>query len=292
MKHYHFALLFSLSLLWACSGDPQKKSASATAEAFLSALYDGDFEQAKKYCTPESQKTIGLLEGLAEMGGGMTEEDKKDFEIVREEESGNYATVYFTEDDQPDEETLKLKKTSGKWEVMFTKSALGAGSEDPEVNEELEEGLEEIGEGMVDVVTAIGKGIKEGVENMEDELREDGFDVESDFDLEMTPGHKYRKFREGKNAEEIAEAFLTAMNYNDEVTALRYASEQTADLLKMSMNGGSKYDNFQILDTELDGDYAKVSYTLPSEGVGTTHTLKLRKDSYGNWEVLMTKDDQ
>ncbi len=286
-----FASLLVLSacllLLVGCN-DPQKTSPRATADVFLAELQQGNYESAKVYCTPESADKLDLFESFSSMGANPFSET---YTILREEADGNYARVFYTQGDGP-EKMIRLRNTTGKWEVMATKNDLAAGDNDAEMDIDLgEDELKEIGKGIGEVAKGVGEGLKKGMEEFGEEMQDLSEDMEDSFELRETPGHKYREYREDKTPEEIAAAFLTALSYNDEKGAKRYASKQTANLLSMNLSNGSKYDDFELQRTQLDGEYAKVFYTLPATE-DEERVLKMRKDSYGNWEVLMTKDDQ
>ena len=92
------------------------KSATETAEGFLMAWSFGDFDKAKRYASESTASVIELQKGMsAGKKGG-------DFKVLRTEDLGEYANVYYREGDEDVEKVLKLGKDgNGNWEVIMTK---------------------------------------------------------------------------------------------------------------------------------------------------------------------------
>lgn len=98
------------------------KSVKEIAEAFLKAYAYSDFEKAKQYASKESASALDMQSGL----GNLSSDEKKlstKFNIVRVEEDGDYASVYYKDPKVDGEKELKLGKDKhGNWQVIMTKS--------------------------------------------------------------------------------------------------------------------------------------------------------------------------
>lgn len=272
-----FGLLFALFLA-ACSGNPQKAGPKPTAEAFLMAMNNGDYDRAKEYCTPDSRDKLDWMSSFSKLGANPNAEP---FKIVREELSGDYARVYYTQGDDK-EKLLKLRNTTGKWEVIASKT---------DISEEESEGMESFGDMADESADNFNKSMEDFSKSLEDlgEELENGFDMDEDEDDEDL-ALKYKSLREGKSPAEIASGFLTALKYNDYDGAKKYASSRTADVLDMKsgLSDDKNFGEFEIGKTVEEGEYATVHYT---DEEGKDKTVKLGVDKEGNWEVIMTKSD-
>ncbi len=282
--------MLCLLLVFSCTSNPQKKGPDATASAFLDALRDDDYEKAKTFCTPSTAKKLNMFKtftsiGFNPYGGPHT--------IVRTDESGDYARVYYTLGDDEEEKLLKLRNTEGKWEVIASKTDLSASDEKDnnsgldfgDLNEDLDDladeisgGLKNLGDSLDSLVTSIGDG----------DININKGDEEDDG---IPTGEKYLEFRKGKDVRATATAFLNALKYSDYDNAKKYASKSTAGVLEMQFNTGkSNVKDFSIIDVIEDGEYRRVIYM--EEGLKSGgKELKLGPDSEGNWEVIMTKSD-
>lgn len=259
-----FMLLLSAGVfaLNAC-GDPQKKGPQETAEAFLNALQNGDYETAKTFCTPGTKNSLDAFQTFSGLGANPF---SGDYQILNEEISGEYALISYTTgdpDDEGDEKFIRLRKTTGKWEVMASKTDMTVGKKKEDIFN-LDLG---------------------GSDEEDDESSEDDGD----------PADVYRAAREGKSVEEVADAFLTAMMFTDYEEAYKYSSRQTKKALKLvksvrSLSSeGIDMQDFKIVRVEEKGKYAKVYYT--EKGSDDEQILKMSKDKHGNWQSIMDKSD-
>ncbi|MFN8394431.1 MAG: DUF4878 domain-containing protein [Bacteroidia bacterium] len=179
------------------------------------------------------------------------------FEIKDVKEDGEYATVTY---DQGKEEgkLLQLRRDDGKWVVVMSKNDLG--------------------------------GKKE--ENS-DNIFEDKGD-KSDEDS-ISPADKYKSYRDGKTAKEVAESFMKALEFGDYDAAMRYGSKSTNEMLDMqksmqALDSDKKKEKEKtIVRVEEEGEFAKAYYK--EKGSKDEKVLKLGKDDNGNWEVIMTKSE-
>lgn len=276
------ALFIFALLIAACGSNPQKAGPSPTAEAFLSALQAGDYEEAKEYCSPESRDKLDMMASLSSLGANP---NAKDFKIEREELSGDYARVYYTQEDSR-EKMLKLRNTTGKWEVIASKTDLSAEEEEASPVDEFGD---EFAEGMEEGLEQFSASLDSSMEKISESFEGIGNGSDGEEESEDT-GLKYMEVRKGKSPEQIAEGFLTALKYSDYEGAKKYSSARTADVLDMKsgLAGDEKFGEFEMGSTKLEGEYASVGYL---DSKGRKQKIKLGKDSQGNWEVIMTKSD-
>ena len=106
-------------------------SPESVAKNFTQAIYDGNFEEAKEYCTPETREKIGMIEQMCE---GKTDEmkaakTKVEVASSKIEESGDKAKVILnvknrlnlmtgTIEENTKQETVNLIKDEDKWRVI------------------------------------------------------------------------------------------------------------------------------------------------------------------------------
>lgn len=179
------------------------------------------------------------------------------FEIKDVKEDGTYATVTY---DQGNEQgkLLQLRQDDGKWVVVMSKTDMG------------------------------------GKKESEPEPIFDDKKDESDEDS-IAPADKYRSYRDGKTAKEVAEAFVKALEYGDYDAAMRYGSKSTNEMLDMqksmkALDSDKKEEKPKtIVRVEEEGEFAKAYYK--EKGSKEEKVLKLGKDDNGNWEVIMTKSE-
>ena len=118
--------LLSLSmvilLLMGCSGNSPEKS----AEKFLNAFNEKNYEEARKYATPETIKLVDLMENLSKMSASADSVSHPKIEVLESKIEGDSAMVTFREKGSDETEELKLKKIDGKWLVHITKSDITA----------------------------------------------------------------------------------------------------------------------------------------------------------------------
>ena len=107
----------------ACGGGAS--SPEATAESFLNALQNADFEGAKKYATTSSAEMLDMMASMSAMGGDDAEKpEPKDITITDTQTEGDNATVMYTIEGEEEEQSLDLKKEEGEWKVVFDKSSM------------------------------------------------------------------------------------------------------------------------------------------------------------------------
>jgi limonene-1,2-epoxide hydrolase len=257
MRFQNSLILLAIALTCFVVGcnNPQRQGPQETAEAFLTALKFGDYEKAKTFCSEGTAKNLGLMETMSGIGVNPMREE---FTIQETKEEGEYATVTY---DQGKEEgkILQLRKDDGKWVVVMSKTDMGG-----------------------------GKGVQtpDNVVTAPDDEPEDD---------KVAPAEKYQSYRDGKTAQEVAESFMKALEYNDFDAAMRYGSKSTNEMLdyQKSMaalsNDKKKEGVKSILRVEEDGDFAKAFYK--EEGKKGEKVLKLGKDDNNNWEVIMSKSE-
>jgi ketosteroid isomerase-like protein len=203
-----------------------------------------------------SEGTAKNLALMETMSGLGANPMKEKFTIKDVKEEGEYATVTYDQAAETDK-ILQLRHDEGKWVVVMSKTDMG--------------------------------GPKKS-----DDKPDNIFDADDKKD-ETPPADKYKSYREGKSAQEVAEAFVKALNYKDFDAAMRYGSKSTNDMLdyqkSMSALSDDKKDNPEktILRVTEDGDFAQAFYK--EAGKKGEKVLKLGKDDNGNWEVIMSKSE-
>jgi hypothetical protein len=115
------------------AGNPEK-----TAEKFLTAINERNFEEAKSYGTPETVKLVEMLEQLTKVMDNPNAEPPVKYEILRHTEDGDSAIVYFRESGSDIDQELKLKKVDGEWMVHVTKEDMAIKDPGPGSAEEEE----------------------------------------------------------------------------------------------------------------------------------------------------------
>jgi hypothetical protein len=111
-------IVTAVSFLVACGGSESPKS---VAEKFLQATSELKFEEAKKFCTPETGKFLDMMSSLTAMMPDSAKNKKSKFEMISEDIKEDVATVTYTENAKTDKQTIKLKKVEGKWLVSMGK---------------------------------------------------------------------------------------------------------------------------------------------------------------------------
>jgi len=104
------------------------KSPKKTAQKFLNAFNEKNYEEARKYSTAETIKLIDLMENLSKMASDLDTVKHGKIEVINEIIEGETATVTFREAGEEGEEELKLKKVDGKWLVHITKADMSTKS--------------------------------------------------------------------------------------------------------------------------------------------------------------------
>ncbi len=115
---FSLMLLGVIAFFTACNSGSSPKS---VAEKFLTATGQMKFEEAKKYCTPETGKLLDMMSGFASMAPDSVKNKKPDFTMTGEKIDGDAATVTYKEKGHDKESSIKLKKVDGKWLVAMGK---------------------------------------------------------------------------------------------------------------------------------------------------------------------------
>ena len=114
-----FLILISIFLI-NCTG---KDTARSVAEIFLKAMSTEDFETAKKYGTQETERLLDMMSGFTKMSVDSARKEMK-FEIIKEEQLGENATIFYKENGREGELQLPMVKIDGKWKVLLTKESI------------------------------------------------------------------------------------------------------------------------------------------------------------------------
>lgn len=114
-KVFFIVAIFAAFVVTSCS----KKSPKAVAEKFITAMENGDFEEAKKYADDSMGQILGMLGGLEKSLPKGNE--KKKVTITKVEEDGDKAKAFYKVEGQEEEKSIDLKKVDGNWKVSFNK---------------------------------------------------------------------------------------------------------------------------------------------------------------------------
>ena len=111
MKKQFFLLLLTF-IIFSCGNSNTPKG---VAFAFLTDIKSANFQEAKKYGT---ESTVKILNYTIKMKDTTKEIPKsKGFKILREELTGDEATVVYFDEDTQKEEGIRMIKLEGKWKV-------------------------------------------------------------------------------------------------------------------------------------------------------------------------------
>ncbi|MEM0999390.1 MAG: hypothetical protein AAGN35_20195 [Bacteroidota bacterium] len=115
--------------------------------------------------------------------------------------------------------------------------------------------------------------------------------LDSDKDVtDIDHSRAQRTLREGKSARQIAEGFLTAMMFGDYEKAKRFASKSSGSAIDMQSGiGRSSLEDFEVDRVEENDEFATAYYT--EKGETAQKELKMSRDELGNWQVIMSKND-
>jgi len=138
MKNVAFVLVAILGLT-ACTMSPEDR-----AVAFLDAVGNQDFEEAKKHCTQQTGASLDVLAALAAENGQPIV--KKEYTIVSSVETGETAEVTYMEEGATESTVLPMKKVDGEWLVDLNKDKEDTGGSEEEVGIEEEVPTEDITE--------------------------------------------------------------------------------------------------------------------------------------------------
>jgi hypothetical protein len=120
-----YLFLFSFLLLLAAlifPGCGRKDTPRSVAEKYLAALSSQDFEKAREYGTDETINLLNMMIALKKMSADSSFKEVK-YEILKEEVSGDNATVFYKEDGREGTLELPLVKIDDQWKVILTKES-------------------------------------------------------------------------------------------------------------------------------------------------------------------------
>ena len=104
------------------------------AEKFLYAERRGNWEEAKKYATPDTDGAIELLSG-----GDATYNDPKEFQILDYEINGRSAVVFYQDEGSAQTKSIDLVKSGDSWLVAMEKSQIQEDLGQKTLKEQLQE---------------------------------------------------------------------------------------------------------------------------------------------------------
>ncbi len=169
-----FGILAASMLFFTACGGGSANTPESVAKAFLEEIADADFSGAKKYATKASASMLDMMEQAASLAPDGATETSGTVEILKSEENGDEATVYYKTEEK--EEKLKVVKEDGDWKVAFSKGemmdegmddAMGDGSDDidmdfEDLGDSLGAALEELGEELKEMGEEIGEEMGDG----------------------------------------------------------------------------------------------------------------------------------
>ena len=113
-KFFIAVILFLAS----CSKGYSPKSVAAN---FFNAFSQKKFDDAKKYCTPETVKLVEVAESLSKMSSVKTGFTGKQYEVLSQEIHGENAKVKFKEKGTDEIQEITLINTGTEWLVSVSK---------------------------------------------------------------------------------------------------------------------------------------------------------------------------
>lgn len=130
-------ILLTIFNLSACMSG---KSPSAVASAFLNAFEQKKYDEAKKYCTPETVKLVEVAESLSKMSDAKVDFYGKKYVVLSQEIKGEKAYVKFEEAGEKETEiqTLVMDKSGGAWLVSISKQDIMSKNTDRDYRDGIE----------------------------------------------------------------------------------------------------------------------------------------------------------
>ena len=114
MKKYLAFLLFAL-MLSSCSSN---NTPLGIADAFLTNIKKGDYEEAKKYGT---SGTVNIMNAAIMMTPQGQPIEKTNFRILRDSVINDRAFVFYVDEKYNRVDILNMVKIDGKWKVDYKK---------------------------------------------------------------------------------------------------------------------------------------------------------------------------
>ncbi|RFS26437.1 DUF4878 domain-containing protein [Chitinophaga silvatica] len=111
--------LFTTILLGSCK---KRASPEEVALAFMHAIQDSNYDQAREYATKESQQVIQIYAIFDGRRSGAEREKIKNakIEVVNIEENGDKAAVTILNSSAHQKEVLQMVKENGQWKISLT----------------------------------------------------------------------------------------------------------------------------------------------------------------------------
>lgn len=136
MKKLLFSLAFVAFAAMTIVSCGSKSDPKSVATSFLTARNKMDYENAKKFGTPETGKMLDMLASFSSMVPDSVKNLTKDAKVEIKGEpkiEGDKCTVVATSTIGGDakDETITLVKKDGKWLVNMSKDDMGAGADAP-----------------------------------------------------------------------------------------------------------------------------------------------------------------
>ena len=137
MNRKYFLFYLLLSLITGCSKDSPKD----VAQKFLSASARMDYDEARKFATPATEKLLEMLSAASELTpDSVKKRMEASFEIVKEyKRNDTLAVVLYHLKNSDTDQTLNVVKRDGKWLVNVSKEEFNSRELDiPAEEEEME----------------------------------------------------------------------------------------------------------------------------------------------------------
>lgn len=122
MTNYRRILTLSVMGMLLFSSCKKRATPQEVALAFMHAIQDSNFDQARDYATKESQQVIQIY-SIFDSRRSDAERDKikkAKIEVVGIEEDGDKASVTILNSSAHQKEILQLVKESGQWKISLT----------------------------------------------------------------------------------------------------------------------------------------------------------------------------
>ncbi|HVI49335.1 MAG TPA: DUF4878 domain-containing protein [Chitinophaga sp.] len=122
MINFRRTLVLAIMTTLLLSGCKKKATPQEVALAFMHAIQDSNFDQAREYATKESQQVIQIYSIFDGRRSDAEREKirKAKIEVVNMEENGDKASVTILNSSAHQKEVLQLVKESGQWKISLT----------------------------------------------------------------------------------------------------------------------------------------------------------------------------
>jgi len=117
-----------VALVFATVGCSEEDKAKSTAEEFLTALDNKDFEKAKTFSSEETHKMLDLLKGFADQMPAAEDSAKPEAKKVTAcKLEGEKGTCTYCCDEKGGSSELAMVKVNGEWKADMSKETLMGG---------------------------------------------------------------------------------------------------------------------------------------------------------------------